>query len=511
MFEITGLFLFLNLMPRKNSFLLLLIVGVLCCQRATSAVVFSNNLLLAQQKIMQLRIEQARNYTAREYLQNPDNALTHLFDNYCDFVALIISEDAELYKKLILNQNYRLEKVKRSDSRSPYYRFMLAEIHLQWGLVKIKQNNYTEAVMDLRDAYHLLRENKKYFPNFDLNDKSLGLLYVLIGSIPEGYHWLSSLAGLQGNVTEGSAMIKRFANDNSQPAEWILFKKEAGFMDAFLTLWLQKDKTRAFEMIMQNTTEYKSSLLDNYVRASFCMYTGHNDEAISIMNVKPRGNDLIQLHFMDYQLGLAKLYRGDGDADFYLKKFVFTYKGKNYIKECYQKIAWCGLLKGDLKQYQTYIKLAKENGAEKTDEDKQAMREAVSGKIPDTLLLRTRLLFDGGYYQRAYDLISKHNSHEFSQKKDRCEYAYRKGRICEEMAKQEEAIRFFTETISLCKGSSFYFAPNACLHIGYILEKQKNLSAAISYYKKAIEYKGHDYKNSIDQKAKAALKKLEGK
>ncbi len=62
--------------------------------------------------------------------------------------------------------------------------------------------------------------------------------------------------------------------------------------------------------------------------------------------------------------------------------------------------------------------------------------------------------------------------------------------------------------LSQAKNSNAYFAPNSCLHLGYIYEKQQNIQKAISYFEKAITYENHEYKGSIDNKAKAKLNQL---
>jgi hypothetical protein len=58
---------------------------------------------------------------------------------------------------------------------------------------------------------------------------------------------------------------------------------------------------------------------------------------------------------------------------------------------------------------------------------------------------------------------------------------------------------------------NWYFAPNACLQIGYILQASNKDAEAKSYFQLALKYKRHEYKNSIDSKAKSALEQLKNK
>jgi hypothetical protein len=50
-------------------------------------------------------------------------------------------------------------------------------------------------------------------------------------------------------------------------------------------------------------------------------------------------------------LGMAKLHRLDPDADLYLKSYLRQFKGRNYIKEAYQKLAWSQLVEGNVAGY----------------------------------------------------------------------------------------------------------------------------------------------------------------
>jgi uncharacterized protein HemY len=58
---------------------------------------------------------------------------------------------------------------------------------------------------------------------------------------------------------------------------------------------------------------------------------------------------------------------------------------------------------------------------------------------------------------------------------------------------------------------NWYFAPNACLQLGYIYQLQNKTTEAEEFFKRAISYRRHEYKNSIDSKARSALAQLNDK
>ena len=82
-------------------------------------------------------------------------------------------------------------------------------------------------------------------------------------------------------------------------------------------------------------------------------------------------------------------------------RVLVQFKGKNYIKEAYQKMGWNALIAGDMSRYKFYMERVKLYGDDVIDDDKQVPLEAESGIPPNVTLLKARLLFDGGYYKTA--------------------------------------------------------------------------------------------------------------
>ena len=223
---------------------------------------------------------------------------------------------------------------------------------------------------------------------------------------------------------------------------------------------------------------------------------------------RPTGDSFVGFPFLDYLTGLAKLSRLDSDADSYFKKFIAGYKGENHIKSAYQKIAWCYLLKQDSVNYYHFINKAEHAGGSTLDADKQAKKEADSKRMPDKKLLEARLLFDGGYYEKASADMTRLNESNFDNQEDKTEYLYRLGRIYGELGKTDLALLYYDKTIAAGKNLTRYFAANAAFESGRIYEQKGNKEKAIYYYNLCISFPNHEYKNGLDQKAKAGLNRL---
>ena len=94
-------------------------------------------------------------------------------------------------------KNKRLKKLSSNDKNSPFYLFSQAEIYIQWAFVRIKFKEYFLAAYELQKAYNLLIKNEELFPDFILNKKNIGVLRILLGSIPDEYNWILSVIGLE--------------------------------------------------------------------------------------------------------------------------------------------------------------------------------------------------------------------------------------------------------------------------------------------------------------------------
>ena len=69
-------------------------------------------------------------------------------------------------------------------------------------------------------------------------------------------------------------------------------------------------------------------------------------------------------------------------------------------------------------------------------------------------------------------------------------------------------MKFYLLTIQKGETFNYYFAANACIKLGNILELQKKVANATYYYKKAISLEKDEYTNSINAEAKAGLNRL---
>jgi tetratricopeptide (TPR) repeat protein len=207
------------------------------------------------------------------------------------------------------------------------------------------------------------------------------------------------------------------------------------------------------------------------------------------------------------QMGYAMADRLDPESIGKLQNYIDRFKGNFYVKDALQKISWMYYLQQEPEKAQVTRERILVSGSTDTDADKQAQKEAESGKWPNEILLRARLLDDGGYYNRALLVLIGKQASSFPEKGERLEFYYRTGRIYEALGRESEAITAYQEALKMGEGRREYYGARAALQMGFIYEKRGDKKTALIYFKKVLSMRAHDYKDALDQKAKAGVER----
>jgi tetratricopeptide (TPR) repeat protein len=471
---------------------------------------FNPKIESAYQDFLKLKISNGEKLIREAIKEEPDNGIAIYMANYGDIIQLLISEDPVLYSKLQKNEELRMDKIKALEPSSPYYLFAQAELKLQWAFVKLKFGDEGTAALNLKQAYQLLEKNKKKFPDFIPNKKSSGLLNILIGSVPDKYLWMVNLIGMNGTVPNGMNMLEDVINSSS------IYKLEASIYKILVENYILLKDTREHTSIKNLALSNPDNLLVSYLYSSILLKYSHDEEGLKVLSSRPSSDQYIYIPFTEVMFGDIYIHQGKySKAKSYYMLFLKNYKGENFIKDSYYKIFLTHYLADEDKEAEAYIQKILENGKELSDADKYAQKFAKKREFPDKILMKARLLSDGGYYNQALEELKQFKTTNATLIKNAIEYLYRQARIYHYMEDYQKAIHFYLSTISLSEESGkkpddtvYYFAPNSCLQLGYIYRKFKNMEVASQYFKMALSYKDYEYKNSIDNKAKGALEAL---
>jgi tetratricopeptide (TPR) repeat protein len=332
-----------------------------------------------------------------------------------------------------------------------------------------------------------------------------GSMQVAAGTIPPGYQWLSSLLGIHGTIEDGMHHLEGVLNSPDPDA--VLFHDEVSFYYLYLKFYIQNQREQVFHYIKQQNWNTKNNHLFAYLLANLSLNNQDasiTEQVISHLNQDP---GYLDMPIWDMQMGYAKADRLDKESIVYLERFLLHFKGKFYVKDVLQKISWIYYLNQETAKAEATRARILAPGNSETDADKQAVKEAESGRWPNVALLRARLYDDGGYYNLALKALAGKQMSSFTDLQDQLEYSYRIGRIYDALGKKTEAISAYQQALALGQDRREYYGARAALQLGYIYEVQGDKKTALIYFRKVLDMKSHDYKNALDQKAKAGIER----
>jgi len=464
----------------------------------------------AYEKINSLRLIEGQVLIDSIKRSEPNNLCVYHIENYIDFFRVFINEEKEEFKRLEKNKGIRLDMIRKGPKDSPYYFFCQAEIQLQWALARLKFEEYLTAFTEVSKSYRQLKNNAKQFPNFKGNLKSLGIIHAIVGTVPDNYKWgLKLLGRLDGTIAQGKSELEEVLAYSMRND--FIFEQETKVSYAFLLLHLDNKSDLAWQTINQADLDPSTNPLACFAMSNIAMRTGRSEEALKILANRPIGDVYLPFYYLDLLHGYSLLYKLDPAADTFIESYLNNYRGVNLIKDAYQKLAWYYLINGNTIAYQNNMRLCEVRGNTLIDSDKNAMKEASKIDIPNPTLLSARLLFDGGYYQKAKDMLLGTPVNTYEDKRDRLEYAYRLGRINHALYIMPEAINNYNYTIAFGINAPYFFACNAALQCGIIYEDMGEYKEAKRYFELCESMTPEDYKTSLHQKAKAGLNRLKEK
>lgn len=460
--------------------------------------------------LQKLKLSAARQTLANE--PNP-NGIRIFLDDYADMLTLVTSDDERAFATLSDREAERLDALRKLDDTSPWQRVMQAEVRLHWAFAKLKFGHEVSASWDVIRAYKLLADNQKRFPNFLPTYKSLGTLHVMIGSVPENYSWVASLLGLHGNVRQGLQELQRAQQDP-------LFGTEARLIDLMVGAYVLKFTKADGQSLKRLVGENPDNLLLHFFGATMEQKNGHGEEALAYLTTRPTGPAYQPLPVIDNILGDIYLQQGRyTTASSHFQRFLTTYRGNNFLKDSYYKLFLCRWLAGEPDAItRPLIQTVLTVGRTTAESDKAAQKFAEAYlkrgvSSGQQVLMRARLASDGGYTDSALAYLRPYSEARFLSVAGKAEYNYRLGRIYQRRNAPDAAIPYLSRALALSETrdsgrENMSFGATAALQLGYIYQQKNDRAKARSFFQKALHFKNYEYKNSVDNKARAGLSQL---
>jgi tetratricopeptide (TPR) repeat protein len=419
-----------------------------------------------------------------------------------EMIELIVHEDPSLLSQYESNHDKRLEELARLKSESAEKMYVLAELRLQWSFVNLKFGHELQAAWQLRQSYLAAQSCRQKYPQYEPIRKTWGLLNLMLGSVPEKYQWVLRMLNLYGSVETGMRELSRAARASGA------YGTEARIILSLAQSYLLQQNDIAMHN-MEILAQTQPHELVYFLAAAIALKSAQASKSQAFLDslMKPGTSPVIPYTW--YLRGEALLAAGNypESAKSY-QQFLQQYHGENFVKDAWYKSGICYAMAHDKTQAEACFARARMAGDKRTEADRYADFQLAESPWPHPVISRLRHATDGGYYDEALALAKHHAYDSFPGKKDSVEFIYRAARLYHKLNELDTCLYLYRQTIELSGMHPWYFAPNACLQSGYILQQRGQLREAEAYFRKALTYPRHAYKNSIDSKAKSALAQL---
>lgn len=445
--------------------------------------------------ILDLQFDEARQAITR--LPSPGSIY---FASLCDALELIVSENSthlQMYEKM---WEKRLDELSKSIPQSAEKWYVMAELRLQWAFIYLKYGYELRAAWQVRQSYMAASTCRQQYSHYEPVRKTWGVLNVMLGSMPEKYQWVLRMLRLKGSLDTGLHELQTAARASD------LYGLEASILlsltQHFLLQQSSPDKNHAQDLLKK----YPCRLI-YFIAALTALKDSRAEQTLAYLDSLD-GKPGMNLPYVSYLRGEALLCKGYYAGAIKAYREFLEHAGKNFVKDANYKTGICYTLLGDTLQARMYFQRARTAGDRRTEADRYADTELSSFTWPHPVISRLRYATDGGYYKQALEIIEHHQRDTFADLKHRVEFIYRTARLYHKLHRIEDCIALYRKTIALSGNETWYFAPNACLQLGYVYWQKGDLQMAEAYFRKALSYTDHAYKNSIDSKAKLALSQI---
>ncbi len=417
-------------------------------------------------------------------------------------LEILINEDHKRFETIDANFKERLDYLEKLPV-GPESLFLQAEINLQRGFCLINLSQEFNAVFAIRKAYNLTQECLKKYPNFVPIKKTSGAIQVMVGSVPDKFHWFMSLLGMKGSVALGQKQLNELRSSKST------LNLEANILYFTVKGFINQQFTEAAKGINEILKEQPENRLLLFIGINMLMKEAQSEQALYLITELDEHNQGLQMPYVEYLRGEILLQKGDYAKSIQAyQKFIKSYRSSSFKKDSYFKISLAYWMMGNASLAKENFEKAKVTGKDIAEPDKYAAMQLTETNFPNKKLLKVRFYTDGGYYAEAQEALKAILPSDLVSYKDQTEYYYRKARLAHRTGEFSVAKLFYQQSIDMTKDNPWYFGANSALQLGYIARDNKEYDKAKKYFELALSFKKHEYKSSIDGKAKSALEEL---
>lgn len=253
----------------------------------------------------------------------------------CETLDVLISEDAEKFAVIEKNFAKRI-KYLQDMPVSAETLFLQAELQLQRGFNFLNLGQEFNSIWAIRSAYNLSEECLQKFPGFYPVKKTNGVIQVMVGTVPDKYHWFISLLGMKGSVTLGQRQLEELKSSTSSLA------LEASILYYTIKGLINQEHREASEGILKNLKTQPENRLLLFLGVNMLVKNSQSEQALQLITTLDKEDQGLPMYYIEYLRGEILLQKGNYHSAIQAyHKFIQHYKSENFKKDAYFKISLC--------------------------------------------------------------------------------------------------------------------------------------------------------------------------
>ncbi|HBB93426.1 MAG: hypothetical protein A2X22_08995 [Bacteroidetes bacterium GWF2_49_14] len=450
---------------------------------------------------MDLRFQDGNALLARHY---PTESTENIgLSAFREFLTALLWQSGNANTRFLLKAEYWGKRLNAMKVKSPASLTACVELNIYRAVLTSQFYDFRESASALMQAYRDLTKHRAEMGEVQWNRLS-GIMGVLFSQVPDQAWKYLKLAGIRPDGLRGFDGLREYFSLASPGS--------ADQLEGYLLLItaykeFSTDPGAAWKFAEAQTDRFSMNPLVRYQNALAALKAGKNGQAINLLT--PAAATVPPFPTWDYQLGRCYLHALDSRAALYLERFLKNNGTETYLHAGYLRLGWHYWLNGDAESAGRCFAAIGSLPEARSVYDKQAVREIHEQPRPDGELLKLRLLFDGGDFERCLTACNSLERSGVLSVASIGELNYRRARSYQRLNRRDEAILAFESVISRKEDVKSYLLPNSALQIGYIYKEKGQKDLARKYFQLSLDLNNYGYRDGINRQAQTAMRELE--
>jgi tetratricopeptide (TPR) repeat protein len=454
-----------------------------------------------------LKTETARTLIVLEHEINPTNYYAYYLEELIDAIELITMPSEARFETFKDNHDRRREIMDGKSEDSPYYLSCKAEMSFFLGMFRMR---FDERINGFRSSLSALKETGKNLEDHPGFRESLNLkafFNLTMANLPPFARWAIGFFGIKIEPNTGIDMLTKNLNSYEAESDRQMTANTALIM--IIGYKINKVPDMGYKFILNLDESIKSYSLIKFFEANLAFRSGHNEEALAILNDFDVSQIELQFDHYNYMMGHVLLKKLDRGAGSYFNKFLSETQFRSYTKEATYKLAEYYSVMGQEDKFKAYKELAEDTeGDELVERDREATYDSELDYDPDPNLLKARLLLSGGYLSPGIKELKLFKAKNNDFLPYQTAYYLLLGEYYFKLNNHSQAIINLKKAIELGEDEDYQLASAAAVLLAKVYDDDSEMEMAQRYYELAIELYEDEYYEYIDSYAKSRLSQI---